>query len=436
MGRMPHVSLVSLSGFRIREAEMASLGMSLPGLKARAGAIAAMPALGLLTLASLCPDCWTCDYHESPAPDDALLERICERRPNLVAISALTASIQEAYRFSDRLRQRGIRVALGGLHVTACPDEAKIHSDAIVIGDGEPVWAQILDDVEAGSLRPVYRPAQPFDLDRSPVPRFDLLGIRPRARYTIQTQRGCPFACEFCGASRLLGPFRVKPVANLRRELAAITAIDPKPMIELADDNTFAGNRPFEGLVDLLAESGARYFAEVDWLVGERPDLVRRLADSGCVQVLIGVESLIFRHPGMGAKLAALPRVIDAVEAIQSAGVAVIGCFIVGADGETRQSIDRLTKFLATTPFADVQLTIQTPFPGTALHRRLQRTGRLLADRGWDHYTLFDVAFQPDAMSVDELERGFRDAVQQAFGPSEAARRAAIRRRIWRSRGS
>src|SRR5207244_2151004 len=130
--------------------------------------------------------------------------------------------------------------------------------------------------------------------------------------------------------------------------------------LELADDNTFAGTRDPAPLFEALAHARCRYFTEVDWRIGERPEVLAGLAPSGCVQVLVGIESLVFRHPGMGAKQAELTRMLDAVRAIQEAGVAVIGCFIVGAAGETRASLDRLTEFLLRSPFADVQLTLQT----------------------------------------------------------------------------
>jgi radical SAM superfamily enzyme YgiQ (UPF0313 family) len=427
---MPHVALVPFSGFRVREEQMLALGMSLPGLKQRAAAIGQLPALGLLTLAGMTPPPWTCSYHEAICADEALADEVVRNNPTLVALSALTASVQEAYEFSALLRRRGVRVVLGGLHATVRPTEAQRHCDAVVVGEGEPVWHEMLSDAAAGTLNPLYRARAPFDLNQAPVPRFDLLGGRQRPRLTVQTQRGCPLACEFCGASRLLGPDRVKPIVKLERELAALTAFVPNPVLELADDNTFIGQHAAE-LLDTLAGAGARYFAEVDWRLGERPELLPALAASGCVQVLVGIESLLFRYPGMGPKQAELSRVMDAIAAIQDAGVAVIGCFIVGCDGETRQSIDRLARFILATELADVQLTLQTPFPGTALYRRLERLGRLLPDRGWSHYTLFDVTYQPDEMSVDELEAAFRELVVQVFSPGPAARRQAIRRSIW-----
>jgi radical SAM superfamily enzyme YgiQ (UPF0313 family) len=428
---MPHVAFVPFTGFRLREQEMLALGMSLPGLQQRAAAIAQLPALGLLTLAGMTPSHWSCSYHETPRWDESFAEEVLAERPTLVAVSALTASIGEAYRFSSYLRSRNTHVVLGGLHATVCPDEGRQFVDAVVVGEGEGVWQQVLIDAENSALRPLYRSADSFDLALSPMPRFELLGTLPRPRFTVQTQRGCPFACDFCGASRLLGVFREKPLANLQRELAAIQKVAIRPVVELADDNTFAGARPVEPLFAAFAETGIRYFTEADWRVGERPDVLRGLAASGCVQILVGIESLVFRHAGMGAKAADLARVMDAVRAIQDAGVAVLGCCIVGCDGETRYSLDRLARFLLDSPLADVQLTLQTPFPGTALHRRLHQEGRLLADRSWSHYTLFDVTYQPDQMSVAELERGFRHLVTQVFAAAPTARRQAIRKQVW-----
>jgi hypothetical protein len=134
----------------------------------------------------------------------------------------------------------------------------------------------------------------------------------------------------------------------------------------------------------------------------------------------------------MGPKQAPLARIMDSVCAIQEAGVVVLGCFVVGCDGETRQSIDRLAEYLLDCPLADVQITLQTPFPGTALRRRLERQGRLLPERGWSYYTLFDVTFQPDAMTVDELESAFRELVRRVYSQEGAGRRGTIRKNIWR----
>ena len=128
---MPHLALVAFTGLRVKEQQLLDLGMSLPGLRRRGDAIAQLPALGLLTLAGLTPRHWTHSYHEPENGDlcaddaiDRLSEQVAEQRPALTAVSALTASIDEAYRFSRGLRRRGIPVVIGGLHATALPDEA------------------------------------------------------------------------------------------------------------------------------------------------------------------------------------------------------------------------------------------------------------------------------------------------------------------------
>lgn len=431
---MPHVTYVAMSGLRVREAELAAMGVELPGFRSRAAAIAALPPLGILTLAGMTPPDWSASLHEVAAASDDVVQRILSERPTLVAISALTASILEAYSLADRLRREGVAIALGGLHVTSCPEEASAHADAVVVGEGEPVWPEVLADARRQALEPTYRAQIPFDLADAPVPRFDLLQRGTRPRYTMQATRGCPFACDFCAASRLLGPYRAKPAARVRAELDAIARWDPSLHIELADDNTFALGGPHDALLDELSRSGALWFTEADWRLGENPAVLDRLASSGCVQALIGLESFVFEHRGMGAKKAPLDRMMRAIEAIQRSGVAVIGCFIVGSDGESPESIERLRGFLRDDPCADVQVTLQTPFPGTALRRRLERSGRLRPDKDWSSYTLFDLTFVPDQMSPSDLEGAYADLLRATFDEPSTRRRRAMRRRIWGDR--
>lgn len=428
---MPHVEFVPLSGFRVREEELLALGMTLPGFAARGRAIAALPALGVLTLAGMLPGHWTAGYRAAARVDDELVAGIVAARPDLVAISCLTASAVEAYALAGRLRAHRVPTVIGGLHATALPAEAARHCDAVVVGDGEAVWPRLLADLERGDLRPCYDAGDGHSLAAAPLPRFDLLGPSPRPRYTIQTQRGCPLACEFCAASRLLGAHREKPAARIAAELDALLAGQPRASVELADDNSFVAPGRAGVLADLFAGRGIRWFTESDWRIGERPTDLRRLADAGLVQVLVGIESLSFRHPGMGAKRVEPGRILDAVTAIQEAGIVVNGCFIVGADGETDATLDALVEFLLASPFAEVQVTLETPFPGTPLHARLARAGRLIDARDWSYYTLFDVVHRPDLMTVAGLEAGFRRVLAAVFGPGPSAARGERRRRVW-----
>ncbi|MBI3726512.1 cobalamin B12-binding domain-containing protein, partial [bacterium] len=317
-----------------------------------------MPGLGLLTLAGTIPEGWTCSYHELDSADEETLACIADERPTLVALSALTASIEQAYRASDSLRRRGAKTVLGGLHVTALPDEARAHADAVVVGEGEAIFATVLEDALRGELRPSYRAEAPFDLARAPLPRFDLLGKRARPRYTLQTQRGCPLACEFCGASRLLGTFREKPAAIVARELEAICALDQRPVVELADDNTFVNPRWCNEFLDAMAERDVRWFTETDVSIADHPELLARLFESGCRQVLIGFEAASPAGlEGIDArnwKRRRFDGYRDAIRRVQETGVSVNGCFILGKDSDGPEVFDEVAEFVESSGLTEV----------------------------------------------------------------------------------
>jgi radical SAM superfamily enzyme YgiQ (UPF0313 family) len=428
---MPHAALVAFTGFRVVDPALRDLGLSLPGLRRRGEAIAALPALGLLTLAAHTPDHWSQSFHEAAVCTPALVDELCAKRPQVVAISALTASMDDAYALCSALRERGLKTVLGGLHATACPDEALTHADAVCTGDGETSWREILQSAETGTLGGVYRGGV-YNLDESRLSRWDLLPPGKRRRYTVQTSRGCPLACEFCGASRLLGPFREKSAAHVSAELAAIRAMDPHAVIELADDNTFAGTRDPAPLLAALREAGLPWFTECDHRIAAKPDLCRAMADAGCAQVLVGIESPVRAYAGMGPKTAGMSDMREAVERMQQQGLPVNACFVVGADGETANSLGALQALLEDWPSADVQLTLQTPFPGTALRARL--ADRLLKDCTWSHHNLFEVTYRPSHMTPDALTTGFRQLLSQTYRTAQTRRRMAIRKATLRGR--
>src|SRR5689334_23031958 len=194
------LGLIAMSGVRAFNPELMAFGLTLPGFVERSEVIASLPSLGLLTLAGLTPPAWDVSYLE--VPDLAALDGLPPGDFDLVGISSFSAQIKEAYALADRYRAAGVRVVLGGLHVSALPREAMAHADAVVIGEAEPWWPAVLADFERDALARVYGPAErQFDLADAPMPRFELLDPARYNRITVQTQRGCPFRCEFCAAS-------------------------------------------------------------------------------------------------------------------------------------------------------------------------------------------------------------------------------------------
>lgn len=430
------IGFIAMSGVRVQNAELLAVGLTLPGFVERSEVIASLPSLSLLTLAALTPDRFDVEYREilDLKTADTLPEDY-----DLVAITSLTAQIHEAYAVADFYRVRGLPVVMGGLHITAMPDEALAHCTTVVVGEGEPVWPRLLDDFDHGRLRERYAasPAGRFDLATAPIPRFDLLDPDKYNRITVQTSRGCPHKCEFCASSILLTPhYKLKPVEKVLAEIRAIKEIWPKPFIEFADDNSFVHRAHYKSLLRALVGEDLRWFTETDISVAQDDELLALMRDSGCQQVLIGLESPS-RHSLEGIETNAnwKARRIDtykaAIAKIQSFGITVNGCFILGLDGDTTDVFDDVLEFVRDAGLYEVQITIMTAFPGTPLYSRLKAEGRLLTEHAWDLCTLFDVNHQPRHMSVEELEVGFRRLAKELYSAEEtSARRRAFFKRL------
>ncbi|MBI3854317.1 MAG: B12-binding domain-containing radical SAM protein [Planctomycetes bacterium] len=419
------IGLIAVSGVRIYNDRLRKHGVTLPGFVERAKVIASMPSLGLLTLAGAMPERHQVTYLECPDYDEAALRAT---RFDLVAVSSFTAMSDVMYKIADFYRARGTTVVLGGLHVTLVPDEAALHADAIVVGEGEKLWPRLLQDCEQGRLRKIYRNGSFQDVQLGHVrPRYDLLDVARYNRMPVQTTRGCPLHCEFCAASRIFGGYKLKPVDAVVREIREIKKRWKRPFIEFADDNTFVNKTWSKELVRAVAEEGVRWFTETDVSVAEDPELLDLLSKSGCRQLLIGFESptpaALQGMDRAGWKASRYKEYRTAIDAIQDHGISVNGCFIVGNDTDTPDIFPQIERFAKSSGLADVQVTVLTPFPGTSLHERLKREGRLLREHYWERCTLFDVNFVPRQMSVQELEQGLEYLMGSLYTTEESARR-------------
>jgi radical SAM superfamily enzyme YgiQ (UPF0313 family) len=432
------IAMVALSGVRVRSAELQALGVTLPGFVERGRVIASLPSLGLLTLAGATPTDVEVRYHEQ---GDVTAAELADAGTDVVALSTFTAQAPEAYAFADQCRALGLRVALGGLHASVRPEEAARHADHVFVGEGETTWPEFLMDLATGRPRRIYDArGRVFDLARSPRPRYELLDPQRYNRLTIQTTRSCPHRCTFCASGILLrGPYRKKPLELVERDLEAIERLWPRPFLELADDNTFVDRRWGAELLRTLAAHRVRWFTETDVSVADDPGFLALLAESGCRQLLIGLEDLeraavaeLEQRPFKACRVADYAR---AVAAIQEAGISVNGTFILGADHHTPEVFARVVRFAEDVGLAEVQVTVLTPFPGTPLRERLEREGRLLAPADWASCTLFDVTFRPARMSVRELEEGLRGTFRALYGPGRVrARRRRFHEQVRRGR--
>ena len=208
------VVLISMSGIRVYNKKLVKLGLTLPGFVERSKVIASLPSLGLLTLAAHTPDNWEIVYKEIDEYDETDINEIISLKPDIIAFSSLTARINETYLLADIFRKSGIMVAIGGLHVSALPEEAKKHADVVIQGEGEFIWETLVKDFEKKQLKNLYSSLTQqefiFHLSSSRIPKYDLLDITRYNRLTIQTTRGCPLHCNFCAASRTISSYKKK----------------------------------------------------------------------------------------------------------------------------------------------------------------------------------------------------------------------------------
>jgi len=432
-----NIALIAMSGIRVCDAELLRLGLTLPGFVERSKTIAALPSLGLLTLAGMTPDEHSIDYIEV---EDIRKLGSLPQGYDLVGISSYSAQISEAYELARRFKAAGVPVVLGGPHVTCLPDEAAPCCDAVVAGDGEAVWLDVLRDADRGRLQPVYgRRGVPFDLQNAPLPAFQLLDIPKYNRLTVQTSRGCPHLCEFCASSILLStPYRQKPIDRVLREIETIRSVWDDPFIEFADDNALVNKAYWKDLLTELRSMRIKWFAETDLSVSDDEALLDLMRESGCAQVLVGLESpdeptLKGLETRSDWKRKRCKGYKQAIRRIQSHGVTVNGCFILGLDGQGPDIFARVFDFVKDAELYEVQVTIQTAFPGTPLYDRLRRERRLIRENAWETCTLFDVNFRPSGMTPEELSSGFRELVVRLYGEEFTRwRRGNLRRHFRR----
>ncbi len=433
------IALIAMSGVRAFNPELTRLGMTLPGFVERSRVIASLPSLSLLTLAGMTPEDVDVVYHEIADVTELRALPSCD----LAAISTFSAQAKDAYAVAQRYRNQGVRTVIGGLHVTAVPEEALQHCDTVVTGEGEMSWPQLLNDFRNNRPQRLYQPGErQFDLAAAPLPRFELLDPTKYNRLPVQTQRGCPWRCDFCASSIALSPrYKVKPVAKVIDEIRAIKRIWPRPFVELADDNSFVNRKHSRELMRALAsEGGVRWFTESDVSVAKDEELLSLIREAGCAQVLIGFESpsaagLQGIEGRRNWKRQQLATYHAAIERIQSHGIAVTGCFVLGLDGDTVAVFDAVRQFAETSGLFQVQITVMTAFPATPLYARLQREGRLLREVAWETCTLFDVNFTPKQMSVSDLERGLIDLGRELYSDAAKRRRTTAFRRQVRNAG-
>lgn len=361
--------------------------------------------LAIARLAAMTPPDWQIRFF-----DDRMELIDYDAATDLVAISIETYSSKRGYQIAARFRARGIPVVMGGYHATLCPDECREHADAVCVGEAESVWADILRDGARGALQPFYqgergRPLQGLQPDRAIFKDKKYLPVA-----LVETSRGCPFQCNFCSiGAAFQGSYRRRPVQEIVEELRQVH----DKYVFFVDDNIVGDPAGARELFDAIAPLGIQWMSQGSLHALKDETLLRSMARSGCMGLLVGFESL------NGANLAAMGKRINhvddyeaALDRLRRAGIFVYGTFIFGYPHDRPESFDLTVRFAKKEQIFLSAFNHLVPFPGTPLYRELEAGGQLQYPKWWlhDDYRFGQVPFRPTAMSAAAIEENCQRA--------------------------
>lgn len=382
--------------------------------------------LGIASIAAVTPPHHELSFHDdrvTPFPvDDAQAE--------LFAFSFFTPAATRAFELSDALRARGHRTVCGGIFPSMMPHEAARHFDAVVAGEGEGAWLELLRDVEAGQLKPTYRADAPWDVQRLPPPRLSLYvenespTLRPDD-YPLQLSRGCPLACDACVLPGTLGrSLRVIPRETARAALANLARFGKRAA--LTEDTSFfffsGARRHFrEFLADLRDDprpghDKVSYVGiSVPMLLSLDPSLLEEMVASGIDRFyLVGGFDPITRGAFGSGEPSAWAKAVHAIERCHDAGIEPYVSFLVGNDSDDEGVFDRMLEFCARTRLDKCEFAIFTPYPGTPSWFRLQQEGRITSTT-WKRYNDANVVFRPKQFTAERLEGGYLELWREFY---------------------
>jgi radical SAM superfamily enzyme YgiQ (UPF0313 family) len=353
------------------------------------------------------------------------------RLPDLVGISVNSKTAARSYAIADAYRARGVKVVLGGIHVTALPDEGLEHCDAVVSGEAEWLWQRVVDDARAGRLGRtksltaprIYKHETWPELVGLPLPKRDLLKSLKYVPFdVVQTTRGCPFPCEFCSVSTYNGTtFRFRPVREVITELEQCS-----PRILFGDDNVMIHTKYSRELFDAMVPLKKHWVGQASLAALHKVENIEVMARSGCKALFIGFESVDDVAVNSSGKRQNKPRkYVDIVRALSDHGIAVWGSFIFGLDEDAGDAFEKTVDFCIESKITMALFALLTPYPGTRLYKRLLAENRLSKDKWWlstDHDT--DAPFYtPKQLSRDELRDGWVRAWRKMYSYGSIARR-------------
>jgi radical SAM superfamily enzyme YgiQ (UPF0313 family) len=388
------------------------------------------PNLALLTIASFFSDDWDLRYiDEDYLAQNNLPRTYLDDDFDLVCLTAMNHQSYQAYRIADHFRARGIYTVMGGMHASALPDEALLHADTVIVGEGEDTFPAFLQDFTDGKPERIYKSSGKVDLTVAPPPRFNIVeNLGWFDKYPLFATRGCPRNCEFCCLGEVYGHFyRKKTPQQVADEIAMIKTLVEDPFISFADENMLADKKWSKELARALIPLGIKWEAYCDISAADDEEMLELLKESGCVELIIGFETISEKNMQIVDpwKSKQIKRYPEAIRIIQSHDIGILACFVVGFDHDDKSTFGNLRDFLIENPVFELDIAVLTPMPGTRLHRRLKQENRLYPEK-WDDYTWFHINFEPAGLKPGEIKNGIRSVFNAYSSPEMEEKRRKL----------
>jgi len=357
---------------------------------------ALFPPLNLATLAALTPR-----EHEVAIDDGCLGPVRATKSADLVGITAMSAQAPAAYALADEYRARGIPVVLGGIHPSMCPDEAGEHADAVVLGEADRLWPDLVQDFRNGKMKSRYHDPEAVDMAEIALPRRDLLDPKGYVVFnSVQTTRGCPFNCNFCSVTTMSGVrYRFRPPEKIVDELRTLDG----RFIYFVDDNIIGNPQRAKALFTAFLPLKLGWASQVTINFARDPQLMRLARESGCYGVFIGFETFSnksIRDAGKGVNRP--DEYLRDIRRIHEAGIKVWGSFIFGFDNDALEVFRKTLDFIEKSEMEFAQFSLLTPLPGTALFKQFEEEQRIV-HRDWSKYDLGSIVFNHPLLSAERL---------------------------------
>ena len=380
--------------------------------------------LTLPYLAALTPQDWDVTLVDEQVQDINFLSR---PKPDLVAITTWTIHSIRAYDIADEFHRQGVAVIMGGPHVWFDAKEAAQHCDAVGIGEGEPIWASMLEDAYNGRLQKVYGAPQMPSLAGLPLPRWEMLDLHkygPFKTYSLMSSRGCPMQCDFCSERLYLGGgYRVRPTEEVIEDIK-----HTRSKSIFFGDSDFGGKRLramelMEAMIPLKVRWSALWTSNL-CNDAEFMDLAKR---SGLLHVNIGIESINEETlKGMNKKFNKVNRYSELLDNLRKRGISYSLNFIFGWDNETPDVFRSTLHFLLEEKVPVAYFNILTPEKGTMFYERMKSEDRILKldEIGrWPGHTCY---IKPRYCTAEEMVNEVQHIYREFYGWKSIVKRLPL----------